>query len=196
MTTENKNENRPNSIFDIYKDLGVSNVSENLIVIDHSQYRIENVKLYVSLLVGLPFVMTILSYNTQDLTAFIGTILFTVLIFIYSKYKYFIWHKKISFDNVKGTITYERNFPPKNHLFKYDTMRISSKMHYIKNHGTLHYHLYEKGLDAKKEKAHSMFPGYIYAESKDTELFIKLLKQFMKQGDLAKGLKLYHKDSI
>lgn len=193
MITENKKENMNSTILDIYEDLGISNVSKNLIVINHSYQREENIKMYYLLLLGLPFLMTILSYNTQDFTSFIGTILFIVMVFIYSKYKYNIWYKKISFNNEKGTISYERYFPKKNIVLKYDSMYVSSKTHCIKSYCTLHYYLSKKGSDIKKEEKYSLFTGYIYAADEDKELFIKHLKQFMEQGFLPKELKLYDK---
>ena len=196
MTTENKNEKKTTSIFDIYEQLGVSNVSKNQIIIDHSSQREKNAKMYYSLLVGLPFLIAILTYNTQGFITFMGTILFIVLAFIYSKYKYNIWHKKISFDNIKGTISYKRHFPKKNFVFKYDDIFVSSKTHCIKSNCSVHYYLSKKGYYTKEEKKHSLFTGYIYAADDDKVFFIKLLKQFMEQGTLSKDLKPYDKSSI
>ncbi|WP_346881853.1 hypothetical protein [uncultured Algibacter sp.] len=194
MTTENKKD--PAHIFTLYEELGISNVSNHVIVFDHSYQREKNAKMYYSLLIGLPFLMTILSYNTQDFIAFLGTILFTVGVFIYSKNKYNIWYKKISFNNVKGTITYKRHFPKKNLVFKYDTMHISSKTHCIKNSCSLYFYISKKGQRTKKEKKHALFTGYIYATDNDKELFVKFLNKFMEEGTLPKDLKLFNKAKI
>jgi len=190
MTTKNKNIEDSTTILDMYKDLGVSFVSEQVIVVDHSRQRADYAKLFYIFLVCFPLVMAVLSYNTMDLIGFISTVIAVVIFFTYLKYEHFIWSKQIHFDKVKGTISYKRYFPKKDIVFNYDTIYFRSKTQCVKNHCSLHFYIAKQGQDIEKEKKHALFTSYIYATDKDKSLFISLLKQFMKQDAFPERLEL------
>ncbi|WP_417785170.1 hypothetical protein [Tenacibaculum sp.] len=190
MITKNNEKEGSKFIFDIYKSLGVIYVSKELIILDHTQHRIANIKIYFYLLVGLPFLITILSYNTQGFISFLATILFTILFILYFKFQHLIWYKRISFNKTESTISYERHFPKKDFTFKYDTLFFKRKTHCIKNHCSLHYYISRKRQFEKKTVNHPLFTSSIFSSDKEKELFIRLLEEFMEQGSFPKKLEL------
>ena len=191
MTTKSKNEASPSDIFEMYEQLGVTSVTKEHLVIDHTVHRERNVRFYISLLLVLPLLMALFSYNKQNLINFIGTVLFTLLVFVYFKYKYVVWHKRITLHPTEGTISYVRHFPKTHLVLQYADIDILSNKLLIKNYSTTRYYLCKKGLGLKKGKKHALLTGYVYAEDSDKAYFIKLLKQLMEEGTLPEGLAQY-----
>ena len=190
MITENSNKlSAP--ISKIYDNLGIVHVSKQKIIFNHSKIRAFNVKIICNLILQIPFLLAILSYNIQNLLMFTCTIIFIIIIYFYSKYKYKIWLKEITFDCQKGTINYKRTLPRKSLEFNYKDVRIMSRTEKRYKSDYQYYYLLKKGIKNKKKNRHSLFTDYIYSSDIDKKIIMSLINEFMTKRVLPKELELH-----